>query len=216
MHPLIKPLTLVSLAGTVLLSAPTAMAELSGNIGLTSNYMWRGVTQSMNLSAISGGIDYSDAGFYAGLWSSNAVTTDYELDLYAGYSGELEGGSYDVGVISYRYPISQGYFSEAYLNGSMGMFDLGVAYTFGAKADTGAFISGDLYLSVGVNTTVGNGLGVNLTYGAYDFDDATQEDYGHIALTLSKDEFAVAIEQNDTAADDKPRVVASWSQGFEL
>ena len=55
------------------LSAAPAMAgEWSANASVTNNYIWRGLTQSMNNSAVQGGIDFvSDSGFYAGTWVSN-------------------------------------------------------------------------------------------------------------------------------------------------
>jgi uncharacterized protein (TIGR02001 family) len=211
MHHLTKPLSLSILISSSLLAVPSAMAELSGNVGFSSNYLWRGVTQSNDLSAISGGIDYSEGGLYAGTWTSSLGGGDYELDLYAGYGGEMDSISYDVGIISYQYPVGETSFEEAYVNGSVGMIDVGLAYTFGAD---GVGTEGDLYLSVGANTSVGNDVGVGLTYGSYDFDTGT--DYTHFAVTLSKGDFAFGIEKNDMSGGDQARVVASWSQSFEL
>ena len=62
----------------------SVMAELTGNIGVTNNYIWRGVTQSDDESAVSGGIDYSDkSGIYAGTWFSNMSNSSYDHHLYA-------------------------------------------------------------------------------------------------------------------------------------
>ena len=64
----IKKFTIASLT----LISFSASAEVSMNLGVTSNYMWRGVTQSDDGVAISGGIDYAnDNGFYAGVWTGN-------------------------------------------------------------------------------------------------------------------------------------------------
>ncbi len=89
------------------LSAPV-LAEVSMNIGATSNYIWRGVSQTDDAAAISGGLDWSGAtGLYAGTWVSNVDfgpdTSPYELDLYGGYAGEVGDFGYDVGLIYYTY-----------------------------------------------------------------------------------------------------------------
>ncbi|MEJ5210677.1 MAG: TorF family putative porin [Burkholderiales bacterium] len=126
-----KPLLLIApVVG--LLAAPAAMAEesapsLSGNITLTSDYVFRGVSQTQGRPAIQGGIDYAHpSGFYLGTWASNvswvsvrafkdstgAVTTgdpfkennSMEWDFYGGYKGTVGDFGYDLGVITYYYP----------------------------------------------------------------------------------------------------------------
>lgn len=64
---------MTTLATAILMAgAPLAQAEVSMNIGATSNYVWRGVTQTDNEAAIQGGIDFShESGFYLGAWASN-------------------------------------------------------------------------------------------------------------------------------------------------
>jgi uncharacterized protein (TIGR02001 family) len=46
--------------------------EASANVGVVSNYMWRGMTQTRNGAAVQGGLDLThSSGFYAGTWMSN-------------------------------------------------------------------------------------------------------------------------------------------------
>lgn len=96
---------MTTLAGTAI-----AEGEWSGNVALTSDYVWRGVSQSNEDLAISGGFDYTNDMFYAGTWASNvdfgdASDTNIELDLYAGIASETASGlAWDVGVIYYGYP----------------------------------------------------------------------------------------------------------------
>ena len=72
-----------------LLLTSTIQAQTSVNIGLTSDYLWRGISQSDKNIAASAGIDYaSDSGFYLGSWASTLHSGSYELDLYAGFSTE--------------------------------------------------------------------------------------------------------------------------------
>ncbi len=95
-----------------------AMAEdspLSGNVSLTTDYLFRGVTQTDHRGAIQGGFDYANpSGWYVGVWGSNiSWITDgtnvipgssLELDTYAGYSGGFATDfTYDVGILRYNY-----------------------------------------------------------------------------------------------------------------
>ena len=86
------------------------------NIGLFSQYIFRGLTQTAGKPAVQGGIDYSHSrGFYVGGWASNISwlednrsydNASLELDLYGGYRNSIgkTGLSYDVGVLQYVYP----------------------------------------------------------------------------------------------------------------
>ena len=76
-------------AAGLLLSAGTVQAdEWTANFAASNNYIWRGLTQSVNEAAISGGIDFAaDSGFYAGTWASNVSYAaddvySYEHDMY--------------------------------------------------------------------------------------------------------------------------------------
>jgi uncharacterized protein (TIGR02001 family) len=98
-----------------------AMADgspFSGNVTLTTDYLYRGVTQTENRGAIQGGFDYAHpSGLYAGVWGSNiswltdnSSSTGYtdgaslELDTYAGFRNSFaEDFSYDVGFLRYNY-----------------------------------------------------------------------------------------------------------------
>ena len=110
-----------SLIATALLATlpmiGTAQAEgphsLSGNITLTTDYVFRGISQSQGQPALQGGFDYAhESGFYIGTWASNVGWVDdmakknnsMEIDLYLGYAGEAGPISYDVGAIRYFYP----------------------------------------------------------------------------------------------------------------
>ena len=84
-------------------------ATFESNVALSSEYMWRGMTQTDGQAAISGGFDISgESGAYFGVWGSNVEYGDdatMELDYYLGYAGETEGGlSYDIGYLLYDFP----------------------------------------------------------------------------------------------------------------
>ena len=68
-----KKLVMGGVAAAVLASSAVANAgEIEANVALSTDYIFRGVTQTGNDPAISGGFDYSlDNGFYVGIWGSN-------------------------------------------------------------------------------------------------------------------------------------------------
>jgi uncharacterized protein (TIGR02001 family) len=81
--------------------------EVAFNIGVVSDYVFRGASQTDEEPALQGGVDVSFAsGFYVGGWASMVDfgdDTDAEVDLYGGYRTELGGYGLDLGVVSYLY-----------------------------------------------------------------------------------------------------------------
>ena len=107
------------LAALPLLAAGTAAAAdspLTANVALTTDYAYRGISQTDQKPAVQGGFDYAHAsGLYAGVWGSNVswlrdAETDsssgnsLELDIYGGYKTTLGPIGLDVGVLQYYYP----------------------------------------------------------------------------------------------------------------
>lgn len=216
------------IAASLLASASTAgsgvaLAEspLTANVGVTSNYIWRGQTQTNDISAVSGGIDYAHAsGAYVGTWVSNLGGGQYEQDIYAGYGFKAGPVDLDVGYITYMYPVDatvQDDFDELYVNASYEMFSAGVAMTMSKEA--GGAYEDDVYMYVGAEFEVKKGLTLGLTFGDYDIDEAAggTSDYSHTQVSLSKGDFTFAYDDNDkTGADGDPRYSVSWSQSFDL
>jgi uncharacterized protein (TIGR02001 family) len=97
-------------AVAVLLTAGAASAqdspEVAWNLGVTSDYVFRGYSQTTEDPAIFGGVDVTVGSFYAGAWASNVDfgdDTDAEFDIYGGYRTEASGFAVDVGVVGYLY-----------------------------------------------------------------------------------------------------------------
>ena len=101
-----KSIVLAAAVASVLASS-VATADLSANAAIASNYIWRGVTQTTDQAAGQGGIDWgNDSGLYAGTWVSTlGAGGGNEIDVYAGFGGEAGDFGYDLGVITYQYPI---------------------------------------------------------------------------------------------------------------
>ncbi|HEX8989067.1 MAG TPA: TorF family putative porin [Rhodocyclaceae bacterium] len=113
-----KKIISLAIAGAVL--SPLAFAEdappaspLTFNVGVVSDYLFRGVSQTHGKPALQGGVDYAFSnGFYVGAWASNITwVKDFlgsgstEVDVYGGYKGNFNPDwTYDVGYITYNYP----------------------------------------------------------------------------------------------------------------
>ena len=160
MKKLVRTLVLTGLVTVPALAlADDAPSPWSANVSLTSNYVFRGVSQTQNGPAIQGGFDYTHpSGFYVGTWGSNVSwvsvkqtipdgytgdgwfknNNSMEIDLYGGYRGEVKDFGYDVGVITYYYPGDQistalgatdPDTTELYLGGSWKFLSVKYSYT---------------------------------------------------------------------------------------
>lgn len=120
-HTVSASLALTAMVGAVE-PAKAAGPELkfSYNFGVTTDYIFRGFSQTRRSPAVQGGVDATYGIFYAGVWASqldfdgatdlNAVpfTTSMEVDVYGGIKPVLKSAwgdfTFDFGVITYNYP----------------------------------------------------------------------------------------------------------------
>ena len=115
MKKLVLAVVLASLAGLA------AAEGLSGNVSATTDYRFRGISQTQRSAAVQGGFDYaSKGGFYVGNWNSNVSSLAYtdstglESDIYGGYKTEIAKGiTLDVGSYNYMYSRAHGHFNSA-------------------------------------------------------------------------------------------------------
>ena len=224
---------IVLACGMLLGSVGHAQAEVSASIAVTTNNVWRGVSQTDDGPALQGAIDYAHPnGFYAGTWLSNidwgrGYDTGLEIDLYGGYAGESGGFGYDMGVLYYHFPMS-GYedsdFTELYLAGAYKWFAAGVSYTLdGDVADDEPFSKGDLYYHVGASFDLGAGWSIGGTIGHYDFDVPASEgdfDYNHYQFDIGKHvgdlgDLTLSLSKADKASgDDDAKLFLVWGKTF--
>ena len=185
--------TLLAIALGSALSLPSispaisAELELSGNLGLVSDYRFRGISQTDKQMAVQGGFDLAhSSGFYAGTWASNVsqwanADGSMELDLYAGFSGELSGGvGYDVGAIRYQYPgnnpeapLPTNNSTEYYLGLSYNIFSYKYSYAptnwFGVPDSKKSF-----YHDLGVEFEIAPKLTASAHYGIQEIKGVSQ------------------------------------------
>jgi len=93
---------------------PEPEYTITGNVGVFSDYRFRGISQTRLAPALQGGFDLAHkSGFYLGNWNSNVSSTQFmdgaglEMDLYGGYKTEVFGLGLDLGAIYYYYPEAQ-------------------------------------------------------------------------------------------------------------
>lgn len=194
-----KTVLVGALAAIHLLPAIAAAEEsaltTTANVGLFSQYVFRGVTQTDEDPAVQGGFDLGHpSGLYAGVWGSNVSwISDFgssdggnslELDVYGGYRGAIgsTGLGYDLGAIYYWYPgDTLGGFdadtAEIYAGLTYEWAGLKLSYSlddyFGYQGDTGSNGSdGTMYYDLYANIPVGDtGITVNLHYGYLDVEN---------------------------------------------
>ncbi|MDT8408616.1 MAG: TorF family putative porin [Wenzhouxiangellaceae bacterium] len=217
-----------------------AMAQVSGNVGVVSNYLFRGVSQTDDEAAVQGGFDFAhESGFYAGTWLSNVDfggKEDTEVDLYAGYGGAFgnSGVTWDAGVIYYLFPGGGDLdYAETYLGLGYGLLSAGVAYTlWGEVSGASGFDTGDFYYNVGLDLPFElEQFSFSAFAGYYDFDEdgnpaaGNELSYAHWGLGASRDlgEFGslgITYEQTDggsedaVATDDDVQIWLGWTLEF--
>lgn len=210
-----KALKLSAIGATILAGSAIshhAIAEVSANLGVVSQYHFRGIQQTGGASA-SAGVDYSQDGFYLGTWAAD-VADGLEVDLYAGYAIELDNGlGLGIGATTYQYT---GDFDSAYneLNLSAGYAMFSVAYSIGTQADdTGLGIEEADYTFLAI-TAEHNGF--SATFGSW--GDEFDGDYVEAAYATEIGGFDVGIGIiiSGRDLDDDEAMYFSLSKSFTL
>jgi uncharacterized protein (TIGR02001 family) len=201
-------LALVALSTTAF--AEESKDETSFNVGVVSQYRYRGIGQSRGKPALQGGADFSSAtGFYVGTWgstidwikdsstSTTAVKGPLELDFYGGYKFQAGDLDMDVGYLRYQYagnnlanlgsPSVNANTNEIYGALTAGLFTAKYSYSTGnlfGNENT----KGSSYLEASINFDLGNGYSLVPHVGHQKVANFTPSlSYTDAALTLNKD-----------------------------
>ena len=176
-----------AIAGLMLLGANARAAEVSGTAALTSDYVWRGSTQTQGDPAAQAGFKVaSDAGFHASVWGSNVefapeVEASSELDVTVGWGKALgEDWAVDVNVLHYRYPGTTVDLDWTELNGTLTWRGNAWASLGVSDEALGADASGT-YALVGAKFPVNDRLRFEASVAHYFLDDAVfaRDGYTH-------------------------------------
>jgi uncharacterized protein (TIGR02001 family) len=201
-------LLLALLATSSAAFAQTAPAEpettLGYNVGVASEYRYRGIAQTKGDPALQGGVDYAHAsGLYVGAWGSSIkwikdagsdAKGPVELDLYGGYKFEAAGLAYDVGYLRYEY-VGNTYTKTGGVNANTdevyGAVTAGPAtlkYSY-AISDLFGYTNskGSTYVDLSATFDLGDGYSVVPHAGRQAVANNSTYSYSDIALTLNKD-----------------------------
>ncbi|MBB5747646.1 TorF family putative porin [Brevundimonas variabilis] len=165
--------------------AEPATPAIAWNVAVGSDYVFRGVSQTEEDAAISGGVDLTSGTFYAGAWASNVAfpgdtDTDAEIDLYAGIRPEFAGWNWDVGVVGYLYtsqPDAADYdYVEAKVAASraVGPATIGAALYwspdfFGAAEDEATYVEANAAFSPADKWTISGAVGRQFVSSDFDY-----------------------------------------------
>jgi uncharacterized protein (TIGR02001 family) len=197
-----------------------ADVEVSGNVALTSDYRFRGISQSDEDAAIQGGFDVAfEPGFYVGTWGSvvdfgGGPYGSLELDYYAGWAGNIGDSDIgiDVGYIYYDYPGDdgdvEGDYQEVYTSISWKDLSVGVAYSddYYAESDEFWYVSGDYSFTLLEELTVGLHAGYNMLEENGGFLSSDEDAYTDYSVTVTYSwsgvDFSVAYVGTDLDEED--------------
>lgn len=118
-----------ALCGAVIVCAVVGTAqaaEVTGNAALTTDYVWRGSTQTQGDPAVQAGVKVAgESGFYGSVWASNVefapeTHASSEFDFTVGWGRSLsDDWTLDVNVLHYRYPSTTVDLNWTELNGTV-------------------------------------------------------------------------------------------------
>lgn len=184
-----------ALSASLLFVAASASAAdeaftTAGSVAMTSDYLYRGISQTSGAPALQGSLSVShESGLYATVWGSSiSFASGLELDPSIGFAGKAGEVGYDVGVLYYGYPHStaaaagggQFDFVEFYGSVSYAGGKLGLAYTDEFFGETGK----SMYVYADYATEL-SGFGLSAHVGLNLLDDKF---YGS-ALALGEDSY---------------------------
>lgn len=169
---------------------------VGGSLAATSDYVFRGVSQTDESPALQGSVDVGQAnGFYAGIWASNVDFDspdgiDIELNFYAGWVLEFDNDTaLDLQFIRYQYPGANPGYGINY-NELMVGYSFLEYYTATVAYSDDFLRSGEsaFYYHAGADVPLGES-GLNLTLGAglNDISNVAGSDYWDYQVGVNRD-----------------------------
>lgn len=218
----------------VLASASTASAQdatVSVNVAVTSDYVFRGFSQTNEDPAVQAGFDITKGSFYVGAWASNVDfgdDTKAEVDVYGGYRTELAGFAVDVGLVGYGYVDSPDgahapyYEGKAAISRAFGPVTAGAAVYYSpdffgpAEDDAATYVELNAAYTPITNLTLSAAVGEQFVEPSYGDDYATWNAGGTYAFAGTP--LALDVRYFDTDVDNVAiadgRVVATLKAVF--
>lgn len=209
------------------LAQAQAASDLSFNLGASSDYRYRGISQSRLQPAVQGGVDYvASHGLYLGAWAStirwiedagalagvDTGSAPVELDLYGGYKGKISPSlGYDAGLLQYIYPGNRlarlaRNANTLELYGALGFGAVTLKYSHSLTTLFGTPDSrGSGYWELNASFAVGHGVSVAPHIGHQRIRNWSAGSYTDYSLGVAKDmaglTFSFALVATDAKAD---------------
>jgi uncharacterized protein (TIGR02001 family) len=194
--------------------------SLSATMTVTSDYVFRGVSQTQESPAFQAAFDYAhEAGFYAGVWGSSVDfipddalpeeedDADLEIDVYVGWSFAItDDFSADVQLVRYIYPSTNDGFDYDYNEfiGKLGWSWL--TFSLGYSNDVFNLDESGIYYNVGGEWELPAEITLSAGVGYYDLDDALGDSYADYSLAVSKSwgkfNFSLGLYDTSGGGDD--------------
>jgi len=199
---------LLGLMGALLLSTP-AFAGMDGGVNLTSDYLWRGVSQTQGNTAVQWDLQADKKGFYAGTWGSQVdfgTDASIEYDFYGGYAWSKGDVAIDVGIIQYNYNTELDSSEEWYAIGTYKFVSVGY---YQDRDDTAKD-----YMEASIAVPFIDIADVSIRYGEF----ADESSYNQITVSKELEKgFTVGLEivsEESVEIDLKDRVALSLGYRF--
>lgn len=162
---------------------------VSGSATLTSDYVWRGSSQSDGDPAAQAGVKVITAsGWYGSGWGSTvkfpgATDARSELDLTAGWSGALSPDlSLDINLTHYRYPSTSLDLDWTEANATLS-WRQNQWLMLGYSNDALASAENGVYAQLGVKIPLSDRWRIEAAAGSYWLDNANHDRYAHAQLS---------------------------------
>jgi uncharacterized protein (TIGR02001 family) len=184
--------------GAVMAQEATSPHVITGNFTLTTDYAFRGVSQTNEDAAVQGGFDYSHSstGLYAGIWGSNVsfAPGSIELDYYGGWAKTWGDWGVNVGVLHYDYPNNSVLNTdEVYAGGTWKWFTLKYSHVISDRVFGFLDGKGSGYAELNFAYTLPQDFVIGAHYGMTMFDGEptpgapnSDFDYDDIKISVSK------------------------------
>lgn len=206
------PFGALAIVALMAVGASARAADLTGSAALTSDYVWRGTTQTQGDAAVQAGFKLAgDSGFYGAVWGSNVefapdTHASSELDFTLGWSGELTPQwALDVNVLRYQYPSTTVDLNWTELNGTLTWADhywLSLGWSPEALGSDDAGV----YSQLGARIPINDAFRIEAAAGWYWLDEVYDESYAHAQLSAvwavkAPLELRVTAHATDTSAE---------------
>jgi uncharacterized protein (TIGR02001 family) len=184
--PALRAAAALSLA--LVITSPAYAATAGGSAALTTDYVWRGTTQTQGDPAVQAGFKASaDNGLYGAVWGSNVefapeTRASSELDVTVGWSGNVaEDWALDVNLTHYRYPSTTVDLNWTEAIGTL-TWKQNYWAQLGYSTEALATDEAGIYAQVGAKLPLNEQVRLEAAAGYYWLDDAYDDSYAHAQL----------------------------------